>query len=228
MTMKKNNINTGDSTTNPLIIKYGSKLGKTISIVKSLVSQPDTKIIIFSQWDDMLTLIGTTLSENGIGNSFVKGNVHVRNSAINNFKNGVKNIISKVKSGISNNKVNQDNQDNQDNSLRVIMLSLKNAASGTNLTEATHILFIEPIDASIEECRAIESQAIGRACRVGQKNKITVMRILIENSIEEKIYKSIYNKDVVVEFKDEIDLINDLSFKQPATATVNTSTTMTI
>ena len=45
------------------------------------------------------------------------------------------------------------------------MLSLKNSASGTNLTEATHIFFVEPIDAPKEKCRAIEGQAIARACR---------------------------------------------------------------
>jgi SNF2 family DNA or RNA helicase len=90
------------------------------------------------------------------------------------------------------------------------MLSLKNAASGTNLTEATHIIFIEPINASSEECIAIESQAIGRACRVGQKNKVTVIRILIENSIEEEIYKKSYNKDVVINFKDDATIINEI------------------
>jgi SNF2 family DNA or RNA helicase len=90
------------------------------------------------------------------------------------------------------------------------MLSLKNAASGTNLTEATHILFIEPINAPSDECKAIESQAIGRACRVGQKNKITVMRILIENTIEEEIYRKSYDKDIVIEFKQDDKLIDDL------------------
>ena len=90
------------------------------------------------------------------------------------------------------------------------MLSLKNAASGTNLIEATHILFIEPINASKEECKAIESQAIGRACRVGQKNKVTVMRILIEDSIEEEIYKKNYNKDLVINFKNDDTLIKEL------------------
>ena len=81
------------------------------------------------------------------------------------------------------------------------MLSLKNSASGTNLTEATHIFFVEPIDAPKEKCRAIEGQAIAiaRACRVGQKNKIVVNRILVENSIEEIIYRKSYDKDVVVE-----------------------------
>jgi len=175
--------------TNPLITKYGSKLGKAISIIRSLVAQPSSRIIIFSQWDDMLSLIGKTLSENGIENCFVKGNVWSRNSAINKFKAG-------------------KNSEGQEN--KVIMLSLKNAASGTNLTEATHILFIEPINASTEECRAIEGQAIGRACRVGQKNKISVMRILIEKTIEEEIYKNSYNKNAVVEFKNDDALMNEL------------------
>jgi SNF2 family DNA or RNA helicase len=137
----------------------------------------------------MLYLIGKTLSENGIENCFVKGNVWSRNSAINKFKAG-------------------KNSEGQEN--KVIMLSLKNAASGTNLTEATHILFIEPINASKEECRAIEGQAIGRACRVGQKNKVSVMRILIENSVEEEIYKRSYNKDVVIDFKNDDTLIKEL------------------
>ena len=175
--------------TNPLITKYGSKLGKAISIIRTLVAQPSSRIIIFSQWDDMLYLIGKTLSENGIENCFVKGNVWSRNSAINKFKAG-------------------KNSEGQEN--KVIMLSLKNAASGTNLTEATYILFIEPINSSKEECRAIEGQAIGRACRVGQKNKVTVMRILIEKTIEEEIYKNSYNKDVVVDFKNDDNLMKEL------------------
>lgn len=179
---------------NPLIAKYGSKLGKTISIIRTLVAQPSSRIIIFSQWDDMLNLIGKTLSENGIENCFVKGNVWSRNSAISKFKAG-------------------KNSEGQDN--KVIMLSLKNAASGTNLTEATHILFIEPIDASIEECKAIEGQAIGRACRINQKNKIIVMRILIENTIEEEIYKKTYNKNVIVKFTPEETLVDELFIKPP-------------
>ena len=174
---------------NPLIQKYGSKLGKTISIIRTLVAQPKSRIIIFSQWDDMLSLIGKTLSENGIENSFVKGNVWSRNSAINKFKAG-------------------KNSEGEEN--KVIMLSLKNSASGTNLTEATHIIFIEPIDASSTEARAIEGQAIGRACRIGQKNKISVMRILIENSVEEEIYRNTYDKNVKIEFKNDDKLITEL------------------
>jgi len=174
---KKNNEKPQESLVNPLVEKYGSKLGKIISMIRNIVLEPDSRIIIFSQWDFMLTLIGKTLSENGIANCFVKGNVWSRTSAISKFKNG------KTLCG-------EDN--------KVIMLSLKNAASGTNLTEASHIFFVEPINASKEEAKAIEGQAIGRACRLGQKRKVQLFRILLKNTIEEEIYDSIYKSDITV------------------------------
>jgi SNF2 family DNA or RNA helicase len=145
--MVENKKEVEDEETNPLIKKYGSKLGKLISIVRTLIANDDNRIIIFSQWDRMLNLIGKSLSENGVANSFVKGNVWSRNSAISKFK------LGKDSAG-------EDN--------KVIMLSLSNSASGTNLTEATHIIFVEPINCRHEEVKAIEAQAIGRACRLGQ------------------------------------------------------------
>jgi len=162
----KKKTNSNDNSDNPLIKKYGSKLGKLISYVKSLVELDDSRIIIFSQWDDMLSLISKTLIDNDINNSFVKGNIWRRTSAITKFQEGVDN--------------------------KVIMLSLKNAASGTNLTNATHIFFVEPINASKEEINAIESQAIARACRIGQKETVSVIRILIKDTIEEEIYNQYY------------------------------------
>ena len=78
--------NTKNETTNtPLsyeesfLKKYGSKLGTLILKVKEIISSDSTnRVIIFSQWDVMLRLIGKTLSENKINNSFVKGNVYCR------------------------------------------------------------------------------------------------------------------------------------------------------
>jgi SNF2 family DNA or RNA helicase len=119
---------------------------------------------------------------NEIDNCFVKGNVWARNSAIRKFKMG------KTTHGSDN---------------KVIMLSLKNAASGTNLTEATHIFFVEPINSPRDESRAIEGQAIARACRVGQKQQIILSRILIENTIEEDIYRNNYDKNIIVSFEEQ-------------------------
>ncbi len=151
---------------NPLILKYGTKLGKLIQITRSLLSQ-NARIIIFSQWDDMLLLIRKSMMENGIDCSFISGNVYRRNKAISRFKLGGK-----------------------DNS--VILLSLEHSASGTNLTEASHIIIVEPIDNTKENIKAIEGQAIGRAVRLGQKNVIKIIRILCKDTIEEEIYNSKY------------------------------------
>ena len=158
-------VNYNNKITNSLIEKYGSKLGKLIDIINKLLLDDKSRIIIFSQWDDMLSLVGKVLEENNINNSFVKGNVWTRNSAINKFKN---------------------------NDNKIIMLSLKNAASGTNLTEATHIIFIEPINAQKEEIETIEKQSIARACRIGQKQKVKIIRILVKDTIEEEIYNQFY------------------------------------
>lgn len=156
---------------NPLIKKYGSKLGKIISMIRSIITNPDSRVIIFSQWDTMLSLISKTLSENGIANCSVKGNVWSRTAAISKFKNG------KTLNGEEN---------------KVILLSLKNCASGTNLTEASHIFFVDPINEPKGVVKAIEGQAIARACRIGQKQKITLYRTLIKDSIDEIIYNKNY------------------------------------
>ena len=164
---KKNSIDTDIDTLNPLVAKYGAKLGKLSQMIRTLLSQ-DARIIIFSQWSEMLLLIRKSLSETGIECSFISGNVYNRNKAISRFKLGGEN-----------------------NS--VILLSLEKSASGTNLTEASHIFFIEPIDATKEHIQEIESQAIGRAVRMGQKQVVKIIRILCKNTIEEEIYTNKYN-----------------------------------
>ena len=44
--------------------KYGGKLSKIISIIKEIITNKENRIIIFSQWDNMLKLIHQTLVEN--------------------------------------------------------------------------------------------------------------------------------------------------------------------
>jgi hypothetical protein len=167
---------------NLLIEKYGSKLGKLISIIRCITTRDDTRIIVFSQWDDMLRLVGKTLSDNGIGNTFIKGNVWSRTSAIKKFKDG--------------------------DTHKVIMLSLKNAASGTNLTEATHIFFVEPIDAPRKESLAIETQAIARACRIGQKQQVMILRVLVEDTIEHDVFTKYYDPNIIVANEEKDYFVN--------------------
>ena len=158
---------------NEFMNKYGSKLGKLTSIVKRITTNENNRIIIFSQFDNMLHLVGKTLASNDVPNTFVTGNVWVKNAAVNKFKGTAKKGKNK-------------------NSTHVIMLSLNNAAAGTNLIEATHVIFVEPIDSTKEYIKATETQAIGRACRIGQTKAVQIIRILTRNTIEEEIYNKRY------------------------------------
>ena len=149
-----------------LTYNYGTKLAKLIKLCRQILNDPNHKIIIFSQWDRLLSMIGTVLKNNEIENVFCKGNVHQRNSAIMSFRKDAK----------------------KKNKTRIIMLSTEHAASGTNLTEATHIIFMEPIKGNAQQVKSMEDQAIGRAVRLGQDNQVHVYKLIMKNTIEEDIY----------------------------------------
>jgi SNF2 family DNA or RNA helicase len=155
----------------PLAEKYGAKMAKMIELCRQLMLDDKNRIIVFSSYDTMLQLISRSLKEIGVSNSFVKGNVWQRNAAIRTFKKGA-NLAGDPS--------------------RVIMLSLQNAASGTNLTEGNHIIFVEPINKPKEVISSIEKQAIARACRIGQTQEVTIHRILTKDTVEEEIYKTMY------------------------------------
>ena len=71
--------------------------------------------------------------------------------------------------------------------INIILLSSRNAASGINLTQANKIILLEPIYGSKEYRYDIESQAVGRADRLGQKRPIDIHRFIIKDTVEEDI-----------------------------------------
>jgi len=155
-----------------LIDKYGVKTGTLIKLVRRLTLENESEnnnIIIFSQFDFMLKLVSDSLRENGVSNSFVKGNVFQRNKAIESFRG--------LRAGEKS---------------KVIMLSLENKASGTHLVEANHIIFVDIMDMYHDKIKAIEQQAIARAYRIGQKRKVTIHRLITKNTVEETIYNKHY------------------------------------
>jgi SNF2 family DNA or RNA helicase len=88
------------------------------------------------------------------------------------------------------------------------MLSSASAASGTNLTAATTVIMLEPISGTYEYRRNTEFQAIGRAYRMGQTKKVTVVRFIVKDTIEEDIYNA--NKQEDLKYKKvSITTIND-------------------
>ena len=64
----------------------------------------------------------------------------------------------------------------------VFLISLKAGGSGLNLTAASYVVLFDPWWNP-----AVENQAIDRTHRIGQTAKVIAYRLLIKNSIEEKI-----------------------------------------
>jgi SNF2 family DNA or RNA helicase len=64
----------------------------------------------------------------------------------------------------------------------VFLLSLKAGGSGLNLTAASYVVLYDPWWNP-----AVEAQAIDRTHRIGQKSKVIAYRLLMRNSVEEKI-----------------------------------------
>lgn len=71
-------------------------------------------------------------------------------------------------------------QENEDT--RVFLISLKAGGTGLNLTKAEYVFLIDPWWNP-----AVENQAIDRAHRIGQENKVVAVRLITPNTIEEKI-----------------------------------------
>ncbi len=70
----------------------------------------------------------------------------------------------------------------QEGEAQVFLISLKAGGVGLNLTAASYIFLMDPWWNP-----AVENQAIDRAYRIGQENKLTVYRPIIKDSVEEKV-----------------------------------------
>jgi SNF2 family DNA or RNA helicase len=70
----------------------------------------------------------------------------------------------------------------QSEETRIFLISLKAGGVGLNLTSADYVFILDPWWNP-----AIEQQAVDRAYRIGQKNKVFTYKFITKNSVEEKI-----------------------------------------
>lgn len=115
------------------------------------------KILLFSQFTSMLSIIGKRLEAAGLKTVSLTGATppSKRQELVNRF--------------------NSDDTD-------VFLISLKAGGTGLNLTGADIVIHFDPwwnISA--------ENQASDRAYRIGQKNNVTVYKLIAKGTIEEKI-----------------------------------------
>ena len=81
-----------------------------------------------------------------------------------------------------------------DDKVRVFLISLKAGGTGLNLTKAEYVFLIDPWWNP-----AVENQAIDRAHRIGQENKVVAVRLITPNTIEEKIMELQSRKNELVQ-----------------------------
>ena len=119
---------------------------------------PDHKVIVFSQFTSMLDLIEPFLKRSGY--TFTRYDGSMRNDHREAS-------LHKLRS---------------DPHTRVLLCSLKCGSLGLNLTAASRVVIMEPFWNPF-----VEEQAIDRVHRLNQTVDVTVYRLSIQNSVEERI-----------------------------------------
>ena len=114
------------------------------------------KLLGFSQFTSLLSLLKTELNEAGIPYEYLDGATADRQKHVDNFNN--------------------------DPSIPLFLLSLKAGGTGLNLVSADTVLIYDPWWNP-----AAELQAADRAHRIGQTRKVNICKLVVRNSIEEKI-----------------------------------------
>lgn len=77
---------------------------------------------------------------------------------------------------------------------KILLVSLRAGGVGLNLTSANVVFLCDPW-----WNEAVENQAINRVFRIGQSRKVLVYRLIVQDSIEEKILKLQEKKEQLIQ-----------------------------
>ncbi|KAJ7484700.1 SNF2 superfamily protein [Mycena latifolia] len=136
-----------------------AKMKHMMDILKKLVEEkPDEKTLIISQWTGCLTIVSAYLTECGIIHVKYQGDMNPNKRA-----QAVQVFMAKDKA-------------------RVMLMSLKCGGVGLNLTRANNVIALD-----LGWSPAIDQQAHDRVHRLGQTRNVLVNRLVIENTVEDRI-----------------------------------------
>jgi len=138
-------------------------------LLEDILSE-DHKVLIFSQFVQVLHRIKEYCDDEKIIYSYIDGSIKV-----NQRKKMVKSFQEEEKN-------------------RIFLLSLKAGGVALNLTAADYVIIFDPWWNP-----AVEAQAIDRSHRIGQTKKVIVYRMVVKESIEEKILSLQERKKELVE-----------------------------
>lgn len=117
------------------------------------------RILLFSQFTSMLDLLAKDLTDNGISHYILTGSTPKEERV---------RLMKEFNEG----------------QVPVFLISLNAGGTGLNLTGADVVIHYDPW-----WNLAVQNQATDRAHRIGQTNNVTVYKLIIKDSIEEKIVK---------------------------------------
>lgn len=146
-----------------------SKVTTLMEIVTTLFKSQGNSILIFSQFTSFMALIRPLLEKQGIDYLYLDGQTSMRKRQM---------MVEQFQKGEK----------------RVFLSSLKAGGLGVNLTAANNVILLDPWWNP-----AIENQATDRAHRMGQRRCVSVIRLIAEQTIEEKIIKLHEKKSQVSE-----------------------------
>ncbi|KAK9776630.1 putative SNF2 family N-terminal domain-containing protein [Seiridium cardinale] len=135
-----------------------SKTEALVKILQATLKNKGSKVIIFSQWTSFLDIIGLRLHEAGLTFARVDGSM----------------VKKKRDASIA--------ALNEDPDTRILLASLQVCSVGLNLVAADTVVLADSWWAP-----AIEDQAVDRVHRLGQTRPTTVWRLIVENTIEERV-----------------------------------------
>lgn len=146
----------------PALLKDGiypntsAKLDELMEQISELLTHH--KILIFSSFTSMLSLLEERLTEIKVGYAYLDGKTS------------------------GDNRQAQVRLFQEDENCRLFLLSLKAGGTGLNLTAADYVYILDPWWNP-----AAEAQAIDRCYRIGQDKHVMAYRMICKDSIEEKI-----------------------------------------
>mmetsp|Transcript_47933 Transcript_47933/g.120974 ORF Transcript_47933/g.120974 Transcript_47933/m.120974 type:complete len:432 (+) Transcript_47933:304-1599(+) len=189
---------------------YGTKLEAVVRRVLAILHRrPGAKILVFSSWADVLSLLLHALEANKVPTAYAHGGRSLQ-AEIARFRGATHSHPAAAAASPSigrKGELHHQGGNPSDSSVHsvvwagrrargraagragadgppasVLMLLTQQGANGLNLTEAQHVLLVEPL---LDP--AVEAQAIGRVHRIGQVHETWVHRFLATGTVEENV-----------------------------------------
>jgi SNF2 family DNA or RNA helicase len=142
------------------------------------------KLLIFSQFTEMLGLIRNEFEKSGINYCYLDGKISLnkRKEEVNRFQ--------------------------EDESVKAFLISLKAGGVGLNLTVADYVYIVDPWWNP-----AAEMQAIDRAHRIGQTRKVFAYKMICKDTVEERILQMQQKKKMLADdlIQEDAGFVKNLS-----------------